>query len=531
MKRFLRALGYSLAIMAIVGCARGEKQARQRYTEAVQLLRAVQTSGLSSYSQSYSLYTSARKKVEELLATAPDSAIAKQLLAGAAKIDTVPLAEFLAMELRLRRQAQAEKEPLALAFLAATRIEDTFYQGQTLVAIAEQCARVGQLQLAREVVAASADANTKARALIAIGQGLPKNWSSATSAAILAEALAIAKTIEELGSKAETLHLLAAACGQAGLFEQALAVAEGIADPGFKSQALTRIATGLAESGQSAAAVRTLVEARGIVKTIENPRYGAKALVKIAIAYGAIGHLDQGVALAEAIPFAEPKVEAFLALAAILSGRGEEQKAAALVTKALAVGNTLREPAGKGAALHNIAAGYGQSHSFEQALTVAALIESEPGKAAALSRIAECYAQSGQYDLALALAKSIDRDYWQVQGLLGVAAAYGQAGQQDKATQLLAAVLAVAKTIADPAARVEAYSRIAAGYGEAGQTEKATAVLATALESIEEIEERLAQATALTRIAAAAPQATDEVDPPTLKIRQAIIRRLGKERG
>lgn len=516
-------------LLLLVGCASGEKAAQQLYGEAGQQLRAATTAAVSSHEQAYALYGEARRTIEKLLTAYPATSLARQLLAGEAAIDTLPLPAFLAREELWRRQAQAEREPLALAFLAATTIEDSFYQGQTLVALAAECARAGQYPLALEVVGACADADAKARGLIAVAGELGRSGAGEKAAATLAEALALARTVEEAGSRANTLQLLAASCAEAGLFAQAEAVRAEIGDPGFTSQALIRIGVARGRAGQSAPALRALGEARLLAKTLETPSYSERILAQLAAAYGALGHQEQGQALAETIAEPGARVEAWLALAGELVVRQREEKAAPLLGKGLAAGKTIAAPGARALALQALAEGYAQAHLFDQALTVAALIETEAGKAAALAAVAAGYAQSGQDDRALALAKGIAGDYWQARGLIGVAAVYAQAGQVERAEQLLAALLPLAKTIADPGERVAAWSRIAALQGGAGQEEKGRALLATALESVAAIEERLAQATALCQIAAAAPQVAAAVDPPTVKSRHALIVQLGKK--
>jgi hypothetical protein len=339
---------------------------------------------------------------------------------------------------------------------------------------AESRLLVETLDVARSIE----DVGSRAYALGAVAASLAK-------AGLIEQALDVARSIEYKDKRAYALSDVAASLAQAGLIEQALDVARSIEDADWCTYTLGAVAASLAQAG-------LIEQALDVARSIEDADRRAYALSDVAASLAQAGLIEQALDVAKSIEDTDRRADALGVVVASLAQAG-------LIEQALDVAKSIEDADRYAYALWAVAASLARAGLIEQALDVAKSIGYKDRRADVLRAVAASLAQAGFIEQALDVAKSIGYKDRRADALRAVAASLAQAGFIEQA-------LDVAKSIEDVDRRADALRAVAASLAQAGRTDEASGTLTEALDVAKSIEDADRRVDALRAVAASLAQ-------------------------
>ncbi len=278
------------------------------------------------------------------------------------------------------------------------------------------------------------------------------------------------------------------------LLDEASESVKAVFRPEMRDWALGEILAAQARAGLTAQAMET-------VRRISDPRLIMVALRDIAEAQAAAGMLTEALEAARTIPSIFKRVEAFVAIAEILSRRGETEatrqtltemakllgqtsdavkrisfmtraavilskagdrdSAGELMSKAEAEARANLAATDKAVALRYVASAMADMERPQQALTMLDEITSKSERTSVLVRAATAQARAGDAAAALATADTIEAVRFRAVVLGGIAESQAELGQVEDAHVTLNLALAAIDQIKVPYARSFATNRVA----------------------------------------------------------------------
>ena len=143
----------------------------------------------------------------------------------------------------------------------AKGIEDAERRSEALREIAEEMAKVGMVEKAREVFEEAMEVAKGIKDAWRRSEALERIAAEMAKVGEFERAMEVAKGIEAASERSEALREIAAEMAKAGEFERAIEVAKGIEDAWSRSRALKRIAAEMAKVGMREKAEEALKQA------------------------------------------------------------------------------------------------------------------------------------------------------------------------------------------------------------------------------------------------------------------------------
>jgi tetratricopeptide (TPR) repeat protein len=326
------------------------------------------------------------------------------------------------------------------------------------------------------------------------------------------EARAAARPIQGDETRAHTLRALAAALAQVSRFDEAGAAARVIQDDFDRAGALCDLAAALARAGDERAS-DIFDEARAVARAVQFDSYRTAALRDLAAALAqagderASGVFDEAGAAARTIQDAFLRASDLRDLATALARAGDE-RASSVFDEAGAAARAIRDDSLCAYALRAIVAALAQASCFDEAGAVARTIQDDSSRAIALRELATAFVQagderaSGVFDEAAAVARAIRSDSARSIVLRELATALAQAGDE-RASNIFDEAGAVARAEPSDCLSADALRNLATALAQAGRFDEAIAVART-------IQDFFYRAEALRAIAAALAQVGDK---------------------
>jgi len=256
--------------------------------------------------------------------------------------------------------------------------------------------------------------------------------------------------------------------------------------------------------------------------------------------------------------------EAFSGIAKEYWRAGQKDEASNLLSKALQVSRTEKDPYFKAIALAHIADQFAEMEGSSQVLDISgealeAIRSTTSGddayRATALSAVASHYVRCGKYSEALLLAKEIREPYSKAETLIRIirpnqyslalqiieaiddtyvragalakmAVKYAEEGEKDKAVQLLDRALTSARSTGDNYYKAIALAKVAASYFKIDDSKSGAPIFSSSLDAAKGITDAYHQSRALAIIAADYFKAGEGVDTMGEKVLNEIISQL-----
>ncbi|AFY57832.1 NACHT domain protein [Rivularia sp. PCC 7116] len=250
----------------------------------------------------------------------------------------------------------------------------------------------------------------------------------------------------------------------------------------------------------------------------------ASALSEIAKIYIKLEKEDKAIALLEKALNAANQIQDSNKKASVLSSIAEayaklnsSEKAIPLLEKALKAANQIQDSNKKASVLTSIAEAYAKLNSsdkaislLEKALKAVNQIQYSHSKASVLTSIAETSAKLNSSEKAISLlekalkaANQIQDSSYKAWVLTSIAEAYAKLNSSDKAISLLEKVLKAANQIQDSSYKASVLTSIAETSAKLNSSDKAIALLEKALKAANQIQDSSYKAWVLTSIAEA----------------------------
>ena len=424
---------------------------------------------------------------------------------------------------RARLKAEAEKDPLACAYLVSQTIPDVHFRAFLLASIAAGYAEAGDRERASRILAEALElAEREENDFLKV-----QNLSSI--------ALRHADTVEE-GKSAEILS-------------RAIEVAEGIGGPDWTPAVLSsgegtyRKRSALAILSEAFDTTKEVLGIGGGAPWPDEPEDAAdrrrnltperrKRLAAFGISSSCIrsGRYDEALRATELMPGASEKMRSLCKLAGKLAEGGEEEKASMLLAQAHNLVEGTESDSPDRYSLVTVAGTYAGIGLEDRALEIADEVADEVTKAAiqaaaaehlfkagrrekaeellkearsfgesiisgsdrstvlgyieqAESAMAEQYAADGQYDEAVRLADGIGQPSRKGELLLKIARTLSEANQKERALETLSQAAQAAKFVEKDYAREWFWVDLGAAYFEVGEKQKASQYVSDAIHS------------------------------------------------
>ncbi len=307
----------------------------------------------------------------------------------------------------------ASKRLFEQALKLAEGIEDAWERAGALGGIAEEMAKAGMEERAREV---------------------------------FDQALKVAEGIEDAWKRAEALREIAKEMAKAGMFDQALKLAERIEDAERRGEALVVIAVEMAKARMFDQALKVTEEIKYAWKRSEALKEIVKEMAK-AGEERAKEVFDQYLRLAERIERIEERVRSLREIA-------KEMAKARMFEQALQVVEGIESAWWHVGALRDIAVEMAKARMFDQALKLAERIEDAERRAWALRDIAGEMAKARMverakevFDQALKVAEEIKYAREQSEALKEIAREMANVGMVERAKEVFDQALKVVEEI------------------------------------------------------------------------------------
>lgn len=290
---------------------------------------------------------------------------------------------------------------------------------------------------------------SRADALAYVAQASVQTNNIEEAKKLAQEALNLAKELEDTYSNAQILADVARCLAQTGQTQEALMVAKNItSNPLQKDLAVAEIAQAFALRGQ-------IQEAFTIARDIENIR--PEALIKIAKTLTQIGQKDAAIAAAqEALRIAQSvtydaayRYQLMNYISRICSQVGLEEVAVLAMQEATNAESKIENTFLNSGAVTDIAVSLIERGEVQEAINKAKNIKEVQSRSSALQDVSNALVKRGQTQEALIVAKSIELEEVRHEALLGIALVLAQTGQTDKAASVLQATPPIPVGISD----------------------------------------------------------------------------------
>ncbi|MDP2899257.1 MAG: hypothetical protein Q8Q12_22195 [bacterium] len=487
------------ALVPLIFLRRGEDPG-EPLRHAADLLKSARRAEQTSYVRALQLYEKAFSRLEK---TSTD------------------LKESLIPQIRLK--AEAERSPLACAYLVSQTIGDVGSRAWALASVAAAYADAGDRERASQIFSEALQLAEREE------DDYPKVLNLTTIA------LRYAETIEK-GKSAEILS-------------RAIAVAEGIGGPNWKPAVLPpRERTDKKRSVLAlvSEAFRSTKEVLGIgsrepgadeLEDLADRQQGRSAEDRKRIATFLIssncierGRYDEALRAIELIPRIPSKIGYLCRLAEKQAQAGEQEKASTLLSQAHKLLEAMDGASPERYTLQRMAGTYARIGLEDRALEIADKVADEVAKAAIQAEVAEClftagrreealkllyqarslgesiisgsdrstalgyveraqsaiaehYAAEGEYDEALRLAEGIDDASRKGELLVKVARKLAEANQKKKALETLSDAVQAAAFVGKDYAKEWLWVDLAAAYFQLGEKQKASQYVSDAIDS------------------------------------------------
>jgi tetratricopeptide (TPR) repeat protein len=260
----------------------------------------------------------------------------------------------------------------------------------------------------------------------------------------------------------------------------ALLLADFLEPAPDKAKALLRIADKYLAANQTSQAAEVLSNALAVGQAILDPPNKGRLLNEIAGKLAQAGQYEQALAAARAIEHKAWATRTMTDVAQLCAKAQQADKAAEMLSEALAEAEKTENPDWKASAIAMIAATYAQAKLYDRALQLCETVTRPAEKNAAFAGIAVAYSEQGQCDNALRIADKVSGVRERSETLIEIARNFVEAGRLDEA-------LRAVERVQHPHARAMAFGGIAAKYIELGEKQKALDALPKALSAARNI--------------------------------------------
>lgn len=230
---------------------------------------------------------------------------------------------------------------------------------------------------------------------------------------VLAQAVNVAKSIEEPARQVEQLTQVALLYRKAGeeaqaaeIFSQALQQVSQLKESDTKSELLARVAVKYGKAGEKELATSVFNQALSIAQSLQDKDKKARTLASIAIASAQINPYNQVLEFTHTIGDANTQASVLIHIAKDYTQAGDNEEAHQALNQALAIVQASKNTPDKAQELAEIALQLVKIAQYDQALAIAQTLdmtEKDSPKAAVLAKIAKAYAKAGQKEKAIAL--------------------------------------------------------------------------------------------------------------------------------
>lgn len=293
------------------------------------------------------------------------------------------------------------------------------------------------------------------------------------------EALAAVEEIDPIYRSPE-LSEVAAALAKADKPDKAWALAKKITRPVLQARVLTDVASALLRAGRDGEAAKALAAAKELAVTLNDSETPAAALLREA---GTPDEVAKALSMPRRVVKAGERTLYPMDAAPSLARAGKRDEALSVVDK-------INNPIGKMEALSAVARELAKAGKPDDALFVADKIVQPGVRAEALSAAARELAKAGKPDDALFVAKAVTPSSEQESALSAAAEALAKAERPSEA-------LSVAKKLVDPSERSRALSAVAEALTKAGKRDDAARVAGAAVLAAEKVSESFLRERAL----------------------------------
>lgn len=230
---------------------------------------------------------------------------------------------------------------------------------------------------------------------------------------VLAQAVNVAKSIEEPARQVEQLTQVALLYGKADeraqateVFSQVLQQVSQLKERDTKLELLAWIAIQYGKAGEKELATSVFNQALAIAQSIPDKNQKTHTLARMAIASAQINPYNQVLEFTRTLGDANTQASVLIHIAKDYTQAGDNEKAHQALNQALAIVQVAKNTSDKAEKLAEIAVQLVKIAQYDQALAIAQTFdatEKDSPKAAVLARIAKAYAKAGQKEKAIAL--------------------------------------------------------------------------------------------------------------------------------
>ncbi|WP_309325241.1 tetratricopeptide repeat protein, partial [Actinomyces acetigenes] len=254
--------------------------------------------------------------------------------------------------------------------------------------------------------------------------------------------------------RAKALTHVVSGLVSAGHVDQAFEVVERIDDPRWRARALVRVAGALAQVGDNERARQVSENAADVAEQIDAPDWRAEILVRVAGILAQTGDIGRARQIAENVERLAEQVQRGVQHVAFLKG-----VVAVLVRRGL-IGGVRIVP--------------------EIVTTVVEQVHDDFSRGYILDRLVAGLVSVGHVDQAFEVVERIDDPGWHARALVRVAGALAQVGDNERARQVSENAADVAEQIDAPSWRAEVVGHVTGALAQAGDIQRARQIFETA---------------------------------------------------
>ncbi|MDP8217233.1 MAG: tetratricopeptide repeat protein [Candidatus Theseobacter exili] len=443
MKRNLLYITVCMALITVLGCSKPANKANKLFQAASKDVQMAQELEKTDYSGAFTKYKSGLEKLSIIVTKYSSTQIAEKLKQNNCEIETITYKELKTLVRQVKIRANAEQNPLVLAYLLAQKITDPEQRAGVLSTIAADFSKEGLMDKSIEAFSKAQQSVTnidnidqKIIALAAIGASYAKTGQRIKSNKYFSRAVSLTKSLDNPNLKVKALSSIASSYAKGGYYSnafeivkaiqqsfvkswtiseiaasysatnqysQALETAKKIENNDLKAISLSGIAEKFMESGEKEKADKLFSEALELAKSIKKMDQRATTLSEIAINFSKSGQKEKAAQLFDlatditnGIDNDDVKSRTLYLISNAYAKSGEIQKAEQLFSSAV---NLTKKPIfTKGWDIYFHAISQADADQFNEAFKTAGKIKNESIKAKTLSEICIKYAKSGNKD-------------------------------------------------------------------------------------------------------------------------------------
>lgn len=336
----------------------------------------------------------------------------------------------------------------------------------------------GRLNEALDAARKIEGAEPRSLALASVIISLTKDGQTAKAKQVATEELGAARKIKDTNISSGALAIVVEALAKADLTAEALEVAREIEDADSRFLALASIVTALAKVGPTAEAKQAATEALGAARMFSRylPSWQRDALVE---ALAKAGQIAEALEVARTIQERVTLSETLAILVEILAKDGRTTEAKKIATEALNAAREIENAGFRSQALASIVMALAKASQTTEAKQIAiealdAARRAEDGSGSQrLATLVEALAKADQTVEALGVARRIEVAEPRSLALASIVTTLAKAGQAAEAKEAVAEALDAAQKVGNADIRYRTLARIAEFWAKTSQTTEA----------------------------------------------------------